>query len=947
MSRLLLACTSFLALSALAPTAAASQAAPAPTATATTGIPGWSIASADLPADPAVRFGTLPNGMRYALMHHETPKGGGAIRFGFGVGVREEEEGEAGYAHFVEHMAFNGSTNIPEGKLLPMLERLGLAFGADTNATTAIDRTIYQLDLPKVDDATVDAGLMMMREVAGNITLADSAVVAERGIIQSESRVRNTVQRRHAIDYIRTTLPGNRIADRIGVTPDAIGKTGAPGLRAFYQGYYRPERATLVMVGDFDVDAMEKKVRARFADWQAVGTARSTYAPPVKAGTAPTMGEFVDPAIAEQISMQRVTDYTPPRNSVEASREELLKAIGTMAISRRLSILSRDPASPIINGSASGDDFARSADTFGIDLTAKEGRWKEAIALGEQEMRRAQLHGFTAGEIAEAKTRFAANLANAADQAAGRQASVLAQRLVDGSIENQLSMSPAQQLALYNALAPTLTSAAVAEVFRKKWQGGPNAIHLAAKKSVGGSAAIAAAYQASTKVSVAAPVEQATKAFAYDRFGPSGKVVSDSRIADLGIRTVRFANGTQLNIKKTDYEPGRIAVRLEVDGGVRLFPADRPGLPVLVGALSPMDGLKAHDIDELTRLTAGKQVAYGLSPGADALVAGGVTNAKDLPLQMKLFAAKLSASGYRPETQVKWAATAPNIAKTIANDATQRFGIAAPALVAGNDARSGLLDPQALTRRSLDEMKAVIEPQLQHGAISIAVVGDADEQAVIDAVAASLGSLPARKPLAGRTAGAPLRFTADRTPRTVTHGGTADQGVVGLYWPTTDDGDFRSTMTRELLAQIMQLRLLDEVREKLGATYTPFAESAASDTYAGFGYLAVGAPATPGSIDSVVTAMTAIAAELAKAPPSDDEILRARKPMLEAFERQLRQNGSWLGLVADAQSRPERLDRRRTRAQLLSSLTGADVQAAAKQWLSGAPLVIRALPAAR
>lgn len=127
----------------------------APAQATSTGIPAWQIASTDLPADPAVRFGTLPNGMRYAIQRHENPKGTASVRFAIEVGKREEGEGEINAAHFVEHMAFNGSKNIPEGELVKRLERLGLAFGADTNAVTDVDYTSYKLDLPKVSARTI------------------------------------------------------------------------------------------------------------------------------------------------------------------------------------------------------------------------------------------------------------------------------------------------------------------------------------------------------------------------------------------------------------------------------------------------------------------------------------------------------------------------------------------------------------------------------------------------------------------------------------------------------------------------------------------------------------------------------------------------------------------------------------------------------------------------
>jgi zinc protease len=209
-----------------------------------------------------------------------------------------------------------------------------------------------------------------------------------------------------------------------------------------------------------------------------------------------------------------------------------------------------------------------------------------------------------------------------------------------------------------------------------------------------------------------------------------------------------------------------------------------------------------------------------------------------------------------------------------------------------------------------------------------------------------VGALPKRAaPAASSTAAAPVSFTSDRKPRTIYHGGAVDQGAISLSWPTTDDSDFRDSLTRDLLAAVMQLRLIDVVREELGATYTPNAGSIDSSTYKGFGYLTASAPAAPGSMDAVAKAIRQIAADLRAAPPSDDELLRARKPILERWQRQERQNGSWVALAAEAQSRPELLDRRRTRATVLEAITPADIEAAAERYLDpAAALEVRVVP---
>lgn len=923
---------------------AAVAAAPAAT---TTGIPAWELKSPDLPADPSVRFGVLPNGMRYALKHNETPKGAAVIRFAFDVGMREAESAQAGIPHFIEHMAFNGSTNIPEGELVKRLERLGLAFGADTNAETDIEHTTYKLDLPNTNAETIDGALSVMREIASELTLAPAAVDRERGILLSEYRVRNSPQLRRTLDALGKQVPDARFGQAMVGTPESIANISAAQLRAFYQGYYRPERATLVMVGDFDVDAMEKQVRARFSNWQGKGKPLESYAPAIPAAASPVVATFTDPAVPEIIEFDRVSSYTPPANSAAEERRQTLEAIAGVALSNRLQTLARKPDSPLLLGQVAVQDIARTAHAATALLVAKDGMWRPALELGEQQLRAAIQYGFTNAEIAEAKANIRTSLENAVKQEAGRPSGAIADRLASASLSDSVFLSPEANLALYNALDATLTPEAVSEAFRAAWKGGPTLIHVATKAPVeGGEAAVRSALAESAKVAVSPPVEQAPAAFAYNDFGPAGRIVSDKTIADLGIRTVRFANGVELNLKKTDFEPGKVAWYAKVGSGAQVFPADKPGLSIAAQILTSLNGLGKHDIDELRRITAGRQVGIGIGVDENGIVASGTTTQADLGLQMKLLAAEISDPAYDPATQAQWAGMGPVIGRNIGTNPSQLAALAVPYVLTGGDARFGIGEPSQLTARTLDEVKAALSPQLASGGIEIGLAGDFDETAAVAAVASTLGALPVRGE-AGTVPPdqRPARFTTGTGLKTIYHAGAADQGAIAVSWPTTDDSNFKDSLTRDLLAAVMELRLIDVVREQLGATYTPNAQSIDSSTYKGFGYLSASAPAAQGSMDAVAKAIRQIAADLRATPPSADEMLRARKPILERWQRQARENGSWVALVAEAQARPDRLDRRRTRAAVLEAITPAELSAAAKRYLDPAKAVeVRVVP---
>ncbi len=948
-----LAVATGLAFAASPAALAQSGAAPAVAAPASAegGVPAWGIVSADFPADPDITFGVLPNGMRYVIKRNTNPAGEAAIRFTIAAGSREESDAENGAAHFVEHMAFNGSKNIPEGQLLPMLERLGLAFGADTNATTGLDFTTYMLALPRTNDETVDTALKVIRDMAGELTIAPAAVDRERGIILSEAQVRNDPGRRRIANYLQAALPGSRVGNRVRADVERIKGISAEQLRGFYEGYYRPERATLAIVGDFDVAAMETKIKASFSDWRGDGPAREPYlGPALTAATAPTIANFVDPAIPEIVELQRFSPWQPADNTAAGARDDILLAIAASALSNRVNALARTADAPTLGAQASDQRLFRSARSLGLLAVAKEGKWAETLALAEQEVRRAAQYGFTDAEIAEAKANIATALGNAVTQASGRPSAAIADGLIDSSLKNAVPTSPELDLAFYKAIEPTLSPEAVSNAFRAGWKDGPTLVHLSTKQPIeGGESAIAAVLDRSSAVAVAAPAAAAQVTFAYSDWGTPGKVVADNTIADLGIRTVRFANGLQLNLKTTNFQPGKIAFSLRAGHGYASFPADKQGLREMLPIIASIDGFKAHDIDELRRVLAGKAVSIGLAGEDDALVANGETTSADLKLQLDLLGARLTATGWRPETTAQWAGIAPIVLQNIRANAAQMLSVSLSGVLAGNDARFGITDLSRLGQVSIDDLRAAIAPQLADGPLALGLVGDFDPDAAIKAVAETLGALPTR---AARSEAvpkaAPVNFVADRSAKVLTHAGPADQGAITISWPTNDGRDLRDDLTRDVLAAVMGLRLTEKLREELGATYSPQAFSFSQLAFKGFGHITAFMTVPPEAMDSTANAVRAIAAELAAAPVSADLIDRARNPISAGLERSETQNSGWIAIVAAAQSDTALLDRRRQRRALLDAITPADLQTAAKRYLAdGQPVEIRVVPEAK
>jgi zinc protease len=660
--------------------APAKAAAPAAVNPQSEAAKAWNFAPSDVPVDSNIVFGVLPNGMKYALLKNSTPKDSVVLRMRFAVGSFAEAEDQRGLAHFLEHMAFNGSKGVPEGEMIKLLERKGLAFGADTNASTGFDETIYKLDLPNASDDLIDTGLMLMRETGSELTIDPAAVDRERGIILSERRARDTYQLRNLIDQLDFQMKGMTVANRIPVGTEEVIKTApAARLRDLYDRYYRPERATLVMVGDFDPAAVEAKIKARFSDWKGRGPA----------GADPDIGnvdykraaaadDFIDPAIQDSVTIAAFKPWTLDPDTKAKRARKLAEDIGEAIVSRRLAKIALGEDSPILTGYFSDAEGWKKFDQVTVGVVAKEGAWKDALALAEQEQRRAVQHGFTQAEVDEQLANRRTALKNAVAGVTTRRSDALADTLIGAAEGDFVVVRPETSQALFEAAAPSLTAAAVTAAFRARMEGlSPPLARVSAKKPIdGGTGAILAALRASTEVAVAAPTEAANAAFAYDSFGTPGKIVSDERVDDLGIRRIRFANNVMLNIKTTDFQKDKVMLSLRVDGGSLLATRDDPTKVSLASSIM-LGGLEAHSVDELRSVLAGKTVSPGFGMGTDAFGGSALTSPEDFGLQAKLMAAFLTHPGYRPDGLALIRRVLPQ--QYAANDAT-------PAAVLGRDA---------------------------------------------------------------------------------------------------------------------------------------------------------------------------------------------------------------------------------------------------------------------
>jgi zinc protease len=900
----------------------------------------WPQSYSDLPADPAVRFGVLANGLRYALMRNDTPKGQVSLRLRIGSGSLEETDDEQGLAHVLEHMAFKGSVHAPgtDNEMVKVLERLGLSFGGDTNARTGEEDTVYQLDLPNGDPRTLDTGLTLLSDVGSGLLLKPEALQSERGVVLSEERQGDTpnyeiYKARHQLE-----LRGQLAADRLPIGKVQVIQTApASLLHRFYQANYRPERATLIAVGDIDPAALQARIEQLFGGWRDEGSAapEPDLGHPVERGFTPQL--LVRAGATPSLAVAWVTPHDDTPDSFAKERRDFAENIALAALNRRFDRRAHAPDAPFLAAGVARGDLALSARLTQMQVLFRPDGWRAGLDAAVEIQRQALAFGLTQAEVDRELTEAGVRLRNAADSASTRRTPTLAEELVRSVEDEEVDTSPAEDLKLYDRFSTSLTLADVDAALRAAFQGQGPLVSLALPSApAGGEAALADAFRHAVAAPVAPPAAHAALRWTHTDFGPAGQVAERRAVPDLGVSFVRFVNGVKLIVRPSTLRKDQILVGVSFGHGRLDLPRDRVA-PDWASSAFLGGGLDDLSFEDIQQVLADRTASVGFGVGDDSYSLSGVTRPKDLQLQMQLLAAYMTRPGWRPEAFARTQALAGVRLAQLSSTPQGVEGRDLPRLQHGGDARWAVPTPAEARAARLDELKALIAPALGSGPLEVVVTGDTTVEAAVAAVASTFAALPPRPPEARAPAGATeVRFPAPTAqPVTRTHTGRADQAVAYIAWPAADLlSDPQRARRINMASEVLQLRLVDQLRTAEGATYSPAAGASESDTFPGYGYVYAGVETPPGKIAGFYAAADRIAADLAARGPTPDELQRAVRPRMEGIERAQQTNSYWGAMLHDSFDDPRRLELIRSSLPGYRRITAADVQAAARAYLA-------------
>lgn len=901
--------------------------------------PAWPQAASDLAADPEVRFGTLPNGLRYAVQSHAEPRGRVALRLLVLTGSLHESDAERGLAHFVEHVAFTGTRRFPNNTLVDVLQRHGFSFGADVSAFTFPAFTIYQLDsATDLPDRLAEA-FRVLRDFADGLTFDPAQIDRERKVVQSERRARDNWQMRAYEARQRFLFPGSRFADHAPIGDEAVVRTaGAAELRRFYEKWYRADNLCVIAIGDLPVEKLEEQIRTEFA---------SMATPATPLPETPALGPFGNP---QEVATRLHTDTAAGAVSVElcsvvagpggvetrASRDAALRRefVETM-LNERFSQIRRDHAeifgSAVVYNQDVGQLFVQN--TLHIDTSTI--MWQEAVATVVREWRQAGELGFSAEEIANAASIVRRRYEYAIAATATEPSRNLADRLVSLTAEQCVYSNSAQLSAQVEPILAAFTPEEARRVFHTMWEPGAPRLFVAGNLvSYYADKELANAYANGLKRTLNPPPRPQAAVLPYQPAEQPGAIRRRRHDTASDVELVEFANGVRLNLKHTDINRNLVYLRARVGWGQQSEPAFSPGLGMLASYYVNEAGLERYKGDELRRYLTQHNLALSFNADEDAFAFTGSADTRGFPELFTLLSAYLTDIARRPADLITVKNRIISVYGDSDHEANSALNAIANRVISGDDARLALPDPNRLRLYPFDTLMAWLEPALRKGPVEIGLIGDFEVEQAVAAAARTVGALPGRTSRDAREGLRPIKFQPLPGRWECTVASEIPRGAVRAQWPVRGCGDIHLRRQLDVLAGILQERVRREIREKMGATYDPNGSIWSGQTTRDDGYLMIQISALPADARALSKRITTLAEDFAKHGATEAEFQAVVQPLITDNPNRIRDNSYWLYYVLEAaQQEPVRLEWPRTREADYRQMTVAQINRLAAKYL--------------
>lgn len=603
--------------------------------------PGSNPWDEPLPVDPAVRIGTLDNGLTYFIRQNDRPEARAEFRLVVNAGSILESEQQLGLAHFLEHMAFNGTEHFEKQELVDFLERIGMRFGPDVNAYTSFDETVYMLTVPTDVDSLVTSAFQVLEDWAGGIVIDPEEVEKERGVVIEEWRLGRGADARMRDQQFPVLFQGSLYAERLPIgSVDVLENFQPDVLQQFYDDWYRPDLMAVVAVGDFDPDRIEALVHEHFS-----GLTNPADAPERPIAEIPVIAEpLVAPATDPEASRAQVAvTWKLPATGLRTVgdyRSRLAGSLRSGMINRRMYEITQEPGAPFLFASTGRGGLARNQDMYQMFAGVEDDRILDGLMGLLVEAERVSRHGFVAAEFERAKEQIRRGLQSAYDERDKQESSGYAGRYVANFLGGSVPLSTEDQYEIALRVLPTITLDEVVAL-GDVWQPDEGRVVLMSAPEKPGvtlptAEEVRDVFEAARTVSVDAYEDRTLDEPLLATVPTPGAIVEETAEPDVGITTWTLSNGVRVHLKPTDFKDDEILMSARSPGGTSLASDEEYSAIWMAPTLVTRGGVGAFDAIQLQNKLAGKVVLVG--PTMSPLEEGfwGHASPKDLESMFQL-----------------------------------------------------------------------------------------------------------------------------------------------------------------------------------------------------------------------------------------------------------------------------------------------------------------------
>jgi zinc protease len=862
--------------------------------------PQATAAAERMPVDPAITVGRYANGLKYYVRKNAKPEKRAELRLVVKAGSVLEDDDQLGLAHMVEHMAFNGTAHFPKNEIVQFIESLGMRFGADLNASTSFDETIYMLQVPTDKSEVIDRALLILEDWAHGVTFDPAEIDKERGVVMEEWRMGRGAGARMSDKLFPLLLKGSRYADRLPIgKPEIIQNFKPDTLKRFYRDWYRPDLMAVVAVGDFDQPAVEGLVKNHFGSLAPAKSPRPrpVFDVPDHAGTV--YGTVTDKEMTGTTIEIDNLMRSREEGSVDVYRQKTVDRLFSSLLNARFSDLAQKPDAPFVMAFAGRGGFvARTKDDASLSAMVKDNGVERGLEALLVEVERVARFGFTQTELDRQKAAVLRSYEQMATEQNNRVSSARAAEYIRNFLRDETLPSPGDELALHKRFLPQIALADVNRIAREWFTPNNRVVILTAPEKPGlvipDQAKLEAVMNAAAAKELAPYVDTAAGAALMTSLPVPGRVTKATTRDAVGITEWELSNGARVVLKPTTFKEDEILFRAYRSGGTSLVSdADYPAVSS-ASSLVGLGGIGSMSAIDYRKFMTGKVASAGASIDEFEEGLSGSSSKRDLETMFQLVYLRFTAPRADPAAV---GAQKDRMKTLLANQTASpdyAFGAALNDAMYQGHPRRQMITAATVDQWDLDKSMAFYKQRFADASgFTFLFVGSFDPEAMKPLVERYLGSLPAlNRNDTWKDIGVPLPKGVVK--RTVEKGLEPKSQVEIAF-----TGPFEYVQAERVairaMADILSTRLLETIREDLGGTYSIGASQSYSKIPRSEFSVTIDFGCDPKRTDELIARVFAEIEKLKTEGPTDKQLNDVREALIKTYESNMKLNSYLIG----------------------------------------------------